>query len=674
VSDPVKLPVYALCGSGYWTNSRLPFRGRAVAKDWDPDPAAEGGLRGLAWGKGDPAAAFLDHGNWAVVRIEDPAEPVQIPGAVKFREGTVLYNGNRRGALEALLLCGADPAAMTIRLVTPGLNGIAEAGPGGVAISGYAGLARAGDGGEAFAGREGLAVAGSNGTASVDDEFGIAFSGPRGTAVVGYQGIAVVREHGGEATAGELGVAVALGRASAVAAGEDGQAVALGSSRSIRIGARGIAVGLDFVEGRNCIQAASNALVVLRIRDGETYRFVVAVAGEEGFSADRPLCCWDGEWIDPSDVPASAASAPAPATKEPAAEDGTSLISRLECFSDPPIDKDVIDFIRSDLGEDIFVLCALPWDARDKQRGETIHASDWDPAPESDTGYFGLPWGEGDAVVGRLNYKEWMIVRAAVVRPVLSGGVQAAVRFESGEIVFSGSPGRVLEVLLTLGVDRAHLSGRLTLAGDRDIAQVGDSAVAVVGRSGWALAGNYAEAIAGSDGIARAYSSYAEVGPHGIAITDEEGYSKAGAGGVAISLGKRYGEAEAGDGGLAIGRGRFKILWAGRGGAAIGMDHGAHVAVYDGGVAIGDNHTRAGRNGVAIALGGTVSGGPGCLLVQRWRDGARIRYATGVAGERGILPDVNYGVHEGKLCREENIPKPISEPAFDFFPDRDVTD
>jgi hypothetical protein len=671
VSDQIKPPVYALCGSGYWFNSRLPWRGRAVAEDWNPDPAAEGGIRGLAWGKGDPAAAFLDHGNWAVVRVDDPAEPVQIPGAVKFREGTVVYNGSRRGALETLILCGADPAAMTVRLVTPGLNGIAEAAHGGVAVSGYAGLARAGDGGEAFAGRQGLAVAGSNGTASVGDEFGIAFSGSRGTAVVGYEGIAVVRS--GEATAGELGVAVALGRGGTVMAGEGGHAVALGSVPSIRIGVRGIAVGLDVVEGRACIQAASNALVVLRIRDGEAYRFVVAVAGEEGFSADTPLSRWGGEWCHPHDVPKAAASAPAPARQEPAAEDDPSWTSGSGRLIGPPIDMDLTDF-RRELGEDVLVLCALPRDERDKPCGETIHAPDWDPAPESRTGYFGLLWGEGDADVGGLERSnQWWIMRVAAVQPVLSGGVQVAVRFESGKIWYVGSPSMVLDELLVRGANRAQLSGRLVEAGDRDIAEVGDSAVAVAGRGGWALAGIYAEAFAGSDGIASAGGeSRAEVGPDGIAITGAGGYSEAGARGVAISLGKRYGEARAGDRGVAIGHGRYKILRAGRGGAAIGMDHSAQVAAGDGGVAIGD-HAHAGRNGVAIAPGGTVSGGRGCLLVQHWWDGERIRYATGIAGEGGILPDVDYGVHEGKLCRKEDIPKPASEPGF--LPDfGDATD
>src|SRR5262245_13574665 len=174
-------PVYALCGVDFTTN-KLPSFGRAVVADWHDDATEPGGYRGLPWGVGEPGSALLEFDDWAVVRIEDPLPPVPVPGAVKFRAGTVIYSGDPRGALETLMQYGADPRAMSVKLAMPGEIGVADAGPYGVAVGGRSGLSRGAEHSRALVERGfgGVAVVAAHGQAIATCSHGIAVAGPSG--------------------------------------------------------------------------------------------------------------------------------------------------------------------------------------------------------------------------------------------------------------------------------------------------------------------------------------------------------------------------------------------------------------------------------------------------------------------------------------------------------------
>ena len=142
-----------------------------------------------------------------------------------------------------------------------------------------------------------------------------------------------------------------------------------------------------------------------------------------------------------------------------------------------------------------------------------------------------------------------------------------------------------------------------------------------------------------------------DAGECGLAIIEAIGRARAGTLGIAISTGKRYGMCESGSGGLAIGRGRFKIVSAGAGGAAIATSYGGILKAGDDGIALGaKGQSFASKDGIAIALDGIVSGGPGCLLVVRTRtDAGDDSICIGRVGTAGIKPNTQYNVHKGRL-------------------------
>src|SRR5262245_31609499 len=153
-------PILALCGTGATSGNRnlvrwqFPARGRLAAEPWGDAPVDVAGFRGLPWGVGDPAAAFLNSDQWAVVRVDDEAGPVAVPAApgatpavaaVEFQTGTVIYRGDPRGAIETLIHHGADRDAMSVALVLPDAHGFADVGAYGVAVAGDSGLTRGAD-------------------------------------------------------------------------------------------------------------------------------------------------------------------------------------------------------------------------------------------------------------------------------------------------------------------------------------------------------------------------------------------------------------------------------------------------------------------------------------------------------------------------------------------------
>jgi hypothetical protein len=205
-----------------------------IAKDWYPEPECGGGLHGLLNGQGD--AGLLDWSPDAVWIVAKPGRQlVDIDGAkVKCQRATVVYHGDRAGALATLRAAGVtDPLPGDI--VTAGYYGQATAGYYGQATAGYYGQATAGYRGQATAGYMGQATAG---------DYGQATAGYRGQATAGYRG---------QATAGDRGQA---------AAGDCGQAT-----------------------------AGYEGIITIKWHDGGRYRVTVGYVGEDGIEPNVAYRC-----------------------------------------------------------------------------------------------------------------------------------------------------------------------------------------------------------------------------------------------------------------------------------------------------------------------------------------------------------------------------------------------
>ncbi len=113
-----------------------------------PDGIPYPGLTGLAFGEGDPQyASFENGGDWFVIRVAasdatvvDEVLPHWSWSGVRFKRGFVVYRGDRRGALEMVIMRGADPGRMAVQLALPGEQGVAICGKWGVAVGGAEGM------------------------------------------------------------------------------------------------------------------------------------------------------------------------------------------------------------------------------------------------------------------------------------------------------------------------------------------------------------------------------------------------------------------------------------------------------------------------------------------------------------------------------------------------------
>ncbi len=502
----------------------------------------------------------------------------------------------------------------------PGRHGIADAGNYGIARSGKGGYARAGHHGEACADGDGVAIVGAHGTASAEGAYGIALAGAYGTARSGEHGISVARGPECLAIAGPAGIAVTMGLAGLAEVGEGGEALALGPVRLVRAGADVIAVVLGAMDRWTQIEASEGALVVIRqsVIQGSRPCFAVARAGAGGIASGVRHLWADGALhsgrISDADRPAAAGAAPP--------------------WSEPPL-----LYHRS---RDAIVLCA----GRGYDAQRMVRAAQWDPDPASSAGLVGLLWGEGDPVsAGLLETDQWMLVRVTAAVPAAVAGT---VKFAEGLVAYLGTRAQVITQLAGMGVRCEGLSSPgFSVAGNSGIASAGPEGFALAGQAGWALAPRGGAAEAGVDGVAIAANGPAQAGDGGLAVADGQGVARAGDRGVAVSEGKRFGEARAGAEGVAAGRGRYKDIVAGEGGAAVARA-GAYATARDHGVAVGGNgHVHAGRDGVAVSMGGTVSGNVGCLLVVT--DGRRTCFSYGIVGEGAIVPFMRYEMHGGRL-------------------------
>lgn len=317
---PTGTSILALCGTDPGSgNGRLakgwgfPERGPVtVRKPHHDETPGQQRFRGLPWGVGDPAVAFLDSSQWAVVRIDDANGPVPARaapgatsaiGAVEFDSGTVLYRGDRRGAIETLIQHGADRAAMSVGLVLPDDRGIADVGPFGVAVAGNSGVARGGPNSHVLVqgGYGGLAVAGRGGRATVGGSNGIAAVGAGGHATA--SGLAIARDAGGWLSAGESGVAVAVTSVYQLEVGAGGIAVGLDRVQRVSLGPHAIAVVRDATDSRIRVTLGEGALIAIRYFDpsAETPRFAVAYAGPGGLEPEIPYIWVDGAFHERSE-------------------------------------------------------------------------------------------------------------------------------------------------------------------------------------------------------------------------------------------------------------------------------------------------------------------------------------------------------------------------------------
>jgi len=159
-----------------------PASGKVKAPDWNPEPECGGGLHGLLNGQGN--ASLLNWSPDAVWIVAKPGRDLVNIGAekVKCKTATVIYSGDRAGALATLRAAGVtDPLPGDV--VTAGHRGRATAGDRGQATAGHDGRATAGDRGRATAGDRGQATAGHRGTIAITW-----YDGTRYRLVVGYVG------------------------------------------------------------------------------------------------------------------------------------------------------------------------------------------------------------------------------------------------------------------------------------------------------------------------------------------------------------------------------------------------------------------------------------------------------------------------------------------------------
>jgi hypothetical protein len=258
------------------------------------------------------------------------------------------------------------------------------------------------------------------------------------------------------------------------------------------------------------------------------------------------------------------------------------------------------------------------------------------PPDEDDAFRRGLLWGRGNP--GRANLgseNHWAVVK---IISYCDWPAHEYITFKDFDLVFEGDRIEAVNKLISLGADPAGISLEIEIREDASVARTGFYGTSIVTGDGFADAGASGYACAGAGGLARVYES-------GTAVAGDRG--------LAIVEGKRYGSATAGDHGIAIGEGRFKRLSVGDGGVAIASS--GRLWLGNEGVGIGDAEI-FGRE-ESIAIGGTVYGGPGSVLIARNRvldpetDEYKWQVACGIVGRDGIRPWVQYIVKDGVLVQ-----------------------
>lgn len=159
--------------------------------------------------------------------------------------------------------------------------------------------------------------------------------------------------------------------------------------------------------------------------------------------------------------------------------------------------------------------------------------------------------------------------------------------------------------------------------------------------------------------IAARSSRSAKAGNLGVAVTDECGQAEAGIRGVAVV--ETGGTAEVSHH-YAVAVAREGIAVAGDRSCALALP-GHEALAGNAGLAmswgdmVGAGKAEAGKGGVAIIdASGTAAAGAGGVILVRYDDGQRYRFALGYVGEEGIQPGISYGVDQhGKLVERRSV-------------------
>ena len=228
--------------------------------------------------------------------------------------------------------------------------------------------------------------------------------------------------------------------------------------------------------------------------------------------------------------------------------------------------------------------------------GADTTAPDWKANNKCGNGLHGWLHGYGD--VGATDYwsnrdAKWLVLEVPSSEIIDLGG---KVKFPSATVRFIGSKSDAAEFILKNDQQAVAdtIIGLSLSVGDNRSVSVGDLGTAIAGDLGTAIAGKYGTASAGD-----------------------------------------LGSATAGDGGSAI---------AGNHGSASAGEYGTATAGYNGSATAGEHGTAiAGKHGSATAgrYGSASAGEYGVLMIKYW-DSCRDRYAVAYVGENGILPNVKY--------------------------------
>ena len=175
-----------------------PTSGPVEAPDWVPTDECGNGLHGWLHGHGDGSVSdyWLDDCKWLVVKVKNK-HIIDLEGKVKFKKGTVVFCGDRKGATDYILandliaptkpVIGAFITTGDHGTSTIGDHGTSISGAHGTSISDYYGTSTSGDHGTSTSGDHGTSTSGYRGT-STSGYCGTSTSGDRGTSTSGYMG------------------------------------------------------------------------------------------------------------------------------------------------------------------------------------------------------------------------------------------------------------------------------------------------------------------------------------------------------------------------------------------------------------------------------------------------------------------------------------------------------
>ena len=132
-------------------------------------------------------------------------------------------------------------------------------------------------------------------------------------------------------------------------------------------------------------------------------------------------------------------------------------------------------------------------------REGAVECPDWKATKECGNGLHGALWGEGDGSL--LDWSDGAVWVVAGVDEWID--LDGKVKFPRADVVFSGSRGDAVAMLVSLGATGAIIGGTAT-AGDYGTATAGDGGTATAGYRGTATAGDDGTATAGYRGTATA--------------------------------------------------------------------------------------------------------------------------------------------------------------------------